>query len=286
MENSQYYTPTGKAPFSSLIITIVLGTIAGIILAAAYVLLQWFIPIVYFNFIITLGFGFGLFYALDFLHKNGKIRNLKFAILSAIIAAIVGYYIHWALFVSLMFNTDGTIGDIWLSSSFDSEGFMYFLLYPSELFEAVAFLNEIGTFSLKSSVVSGAFLWVIWAIEAVVMIAFPIVLLTGGQSTKPFSEVQNSWMDSRTLNGIFPFVQDKDILKRDFEQGNVDAIRTPLTDEEIGDQFMVASVYELLDDPHQYITITNVSLEYDKKGEVKRKEDIVLKYFCMPAGTL
>lgn len=287
MDNSLYYRPTGKVPFSSILVSIILGSIAGIILAASYVLLQWFIPLVYFNFLITLGFAFGLFYALNFLHKNGKIRNLTVALISVVVSAIIGYYVHWALYVSLMFNTSGSIGDIWLSSSFDSEGFLFFLLHPQILFEAIDYLNEVGTFSLKSTTVSGTFLWIIWIIELLVMIVWPAILVFGGQSTKPFSEEQNSWMEPRGLDSIFPYVEDKGKTKEDFENGNYQALQNPFTEEESiqQDHFMVATVHELQGDPSQYLTLTNVKVEYDKNGEAKNKQDIILEYLRLPTGT-
>ena len=65
MENL-YYKPSGKAPALAFIGSLVLGTVSAIVLAIVYIALQWFIPIIYFNVFITLGFGAGLFYILNF----------------------------------------------------------------------------------------------------------------------------------------------------------------------------------------------------------------------------
>ncbi|HAT91901.1 MAG TPA: hypothetical protein DCS36_05800, partial [Sphingobacterium sp.] len=118
MENL-YYKPSGKAPALAFIGSLVLGTISAVVMAIVYIALQWFIPIIYFNVFITLGFGAGIFYVLNFCFKKWKLRNNGIALLITLLVALLAFYAQWALFVSLMYNAEGTMGgDTWVKSSF------------------------------------------------------------------------------------------------------------------------------------------------------------------------
>lgn len=69
-----YYKSSGKAPIGGVLFAIIAGVCASVILAIVYIALQWFIPIVYFNFLITFGLAYGLFYVLDVLLKSEKLE--------------------------------------------------------------------------------------------------------------------------------------------------------------------------------------------------------------------
>jgi len=286
MENL-YYQSSGKAPFTAVITSLLLSSIAGFLLAIVYIALQWFIPIIYFNFLITLGLAYAIFYTVNFFHKSSKIRNVNVSVGTTLIVSCIAFYTQWALFVALMFESDGTMGGgAWVKSSFNFDGFWFFLSHPDLLWEEIKLWNEYGTFSLKSSVVSGTFLWVLWAIEAAVILVWPAILMRGGRASKPFSETDNEWMDERKLDAVFPYIQDKDVLLKHLQSGNFDPIQVPLPKEEISQQYAVVTAYDGMQDDFQYINVQNMTEEINKKGELKIKEKLILEYFKIPKNTV
>ncbi|WP_293928491.1 hypothetical protein [Sphingobacterium sp. UBA6320] len=282
-----YYKSSGKAPIGGVLFAIIAGVCASVILAIVYIALQWFIPIVYFNFLITFGLAYGLFYVLDVLLKIGKVRNRGIALLFTFICTLVAYYAQWCLFVSLMFNAEGTMGgDMWLKSSFNLDGFLYFLFHPMDTFSGIQELNAVGTFSLKKSVVSGWPLWILWGIEAATIIVYPIVLAWSGKTTEPFSERGNEWMQKREIEKQIAYISDKQALEQNLGKKDFTDLQTYLEADELGDEFATVTIYESDADNYQYISVVNHRLETNKKGDIVDKKTDVLRYFKIPERSL
>ena len=285
MENL-YYRPSGKVPFLALIGSLVLGVLGAIVLAILYIALQWFIPIIYFNVFITLGFGAGIFFILDFCFKHWKLRNKGMAVLITLIIALLGFYAQWALFVSLMYNAEGTMGgDTWVKSSFNLEGFKAFFLHPFFIWEAIQDLNEVGTFSLKKNPVSGGMLWAIWGIEMLIIVLTPIILAFRGITIYPFSEKDETWMNKRILPGRFKFVEDQATVTSLLGNHDFAYIHEHLPEEEEHLSFATAEVYESDTDDHQYLTIYNHQF-IEKKGKVEEKKNEIIEFLRINRNSL
>ncbi len=281
-----YYKPSGKTPVKGLIISIVTAFILTVGFSILYIALQWFIPFIYFNFFIAVGLGAGVAVSLFIAIGLGKIRNTQYDFLLAIVCGVLGWYSQWALFVSLMYRAEGNMGgDMWVRSSFSLTGFWSVFTHPEALFQSMITLNRAGTFSLKHNVATGAFLWTIWVIEAVIIIALPIFLSVSGRARQPFSEQNNNWMDERDLEGKLKTVENADALITELGSGNLRALKNFLQAEEVGNDYATVRIYESQGDPVGYITVTNVSHVMDKKGELKKTTKIVIEYFrIMVAG--
>lgn len=285
MENL-YYSPSGKVPALALIGSLLLGMVGSIVLAIIYIALQWFIPIIYFNVFITLGFGAGIYYLLNFFFKQWKLRNRGVAILITLIVAIIGFYAQWALFVSLMFNAEGTMGgDTWVKSSFSLEGFKAFFMHPSFIWEAMQGLNEVGTFTLKKSPVSGGMLWAVWGIEMAIIIITPILMAFRGVTIFPFSEKDQVWMNRRVLPGRMKFIEDKDATARMLANHDFAYVYDHLSEEEEHLSFATAEVFESETDDHQYLVIYNHQF-VEKKGKVEEKKDSVIEFLRINRNSL
>lgn len=285
MENL-YYKPSGKVPVGALIGSLLVGIAGAIVLAVIYIALQWFIPIVYFNVFITIGFGAGLFFVLNFCFKQWKLRNKGVAMVITLLVALIGLYAQWALFISLMYNAEGTMGgDTWVKSSFSLEGFKAFFMHPSFIWEAMQGLNEVGTFTLKKSTVSGAALWAVWAIEMAIIILTPIILTFRGITIYPFSEKDEVWMNKRVLPGRLKYVEDKDAVVNTLANHDFAYVYDHLSEEEEHYSYARAEVYESDTDDYQYLTVYNHQL-VDKKGKLEEKKDEVIEFLRIRRNSL
>lgn len=285
MENL-YYKSSGKVPVGALIGSLLVGIAGAIVLAVIYIALQWFIPIVYFNVFITIGFGAGLFFVLNFCFKQWKLRNKGVAMVITLLVALIGLYAQWALFISLMYNAEGTMGgDTWVKSSFSLEGFKAFFMHPSFIWEAMQGLNEVGTFTLKKSTVSGAALWAVWTIEMAIIILTPIILTFRGITIYPFSEKDEVWMNKRVLPGRLKYVEDKDAVVNTLANHDFAYVYDHLSEEEEHYSYATAEVYESDTDDYQYLTVYNHQL-VDKKGKLEEKKDEVIEFLRIRRNSL
>ncbi|RZM24745.1 MAG: hypothetical protein EOO88_21780 [Pedobacter sp.] len=275
-----YYKPSGKIPVKGVFISLITSFVITIILSIIYIVLQWFIPFVYFNFFIAAGLGFGVGGGVFIAIGAGKIRNTKFEFTLAVLCGLLAWYCQWALFVSLMSEAGGSMGvGMWIRSSFNLKGFWYILTHPDILFQAMLSLNDAGTFTLKHNTVSGTLLWVVWVIEALIIIGGPILFSLSGRSTSPFSEQNDQWMEERDVEGKLKTVTDPDQLTQEFIAGNLKFLKDFLPADDLSKDYATLRVYESPGDPVSYISVTNISHRPDKKGELKKETKTVIEYF-------
>jgi len=251
-----------------------------VILSIIYIALQWFIPFIYLNFFIAAGLGFGVGGGVFIAIGSGKIRNTKYECVLAVLCGLLAWYCQWALFVSLMYEAEGSMGGgMWVRSSFNLTGFSYILTHPEILFQAMLSLNEAGTFTLKHSTVSGTLLWVVWVIEALVIIGAPILFSLSGRSTCPFSEQNNQWMEGRDVEGKLKTVTDPDQMITELNTGNLKSLKDFLPADDLSNDYATLRIYESPGDPVRYMSVTNISHKADKKGELKKETKTVIEFF-------
>jgi len=280
-----YYKPSGKIPVKGIFISLITAFLITVILSIIYIALQWFIPFIYFNFFIAAGLGFGIGGGVFIAIGSGKIRNTKYEYVLAVLCGLLGWYCQWALFVSLMSEADGSMGGgMWVRSSFNLSGFWYILTHPDILFQAMLSLNDAGTFTLKHNTVSGILLWVVWVIEALIVIGAPMLFSLSGRSTSPFSEQNDQWMEERNVEGKLKTVTDPDQMIRELNTGNLKSLKDFLPADDLSNDYTTLRVYESPGDPVNYISVTNVSHKADKKGELKKETKTVIEYFRIIAA--
>jgi uncharacterized phage-like protein YoqJ len=275
-----YYKPSGKLPVKGIFISLVTAFVLTVILSILYIALQWFIPFIYLNFFIAAGLGLGVGGSVFIAIGLGKIRNTKYDRLLAAVSGLLAWYSQWALFVSLMYEAEGSMGGgMWVRSSFNLTGFWHVFAHPDVLFQAMLNLNNAGTFTLKHNTVSGALLWVVWAIEALIIIAVPIVFSLSGRATTPFSEQNDQWMEERNMEGKLKTVADTDQMISELNTGNLKSLKDFLPAGDLQNDYATLLIYESPGDPVKYVSVTNVSHTADKKGELKKETKTVIEYF-------
>lgn len=284
MENL-YYKPSGKAPFFGILSLLLGGILAGIALSIVYIALQWFIPFIYLNLFIAIGFGLGILFALNYLIKLGKIRNPIIAVALSLVVAFVAYYSQWALYMSLLLqSTEG--GSFFVKTSFNLNTYLYEFMHPVELFNNIKLLVDIGTFSIKSTTVTGWFLIIIWLIEAGIIMGIA-PLAVHATAKEPFSESQDNWMDENELPKKLKFIESDEIhsIKTALENSNYSPLLA-LKDNENEKRFSTLKVHSIDGDDNQYLTIINIEITVNDKGEESKKETDVVKYLRLASSDI
>ena len=279
---SLYYQPSNKMPLGGVLLFLLGGVLMAALLAFVYIYAIWYIPFVYINFFICLGFGLVLGGVLMLLAKAGKLRSPTGVGLLAALVGLAAIYLEWSLYLTLLFNseTTGTGPNADTSTSFSAGLFANVLTHPGAMWEAINKLNESGSWSLKGATPTGVFLWVVWLIELAIIIG-GAYWLARSQADEPFSELANEWADEETLPHPIVFAQDAAQTRSALETGQFHALAPHLAQSEI-DPFARLKLHRVASDANcQYLTLENVTTKVDDKGKATQSTDTVVQHLAI-----
>src|SRR4051794_39520539 len=97
-----YYKPSGKFTFSGVALGLAGGFINGLILALVYAYLISYIPFVYLNFFLTIGYGLLLGFIVGSVMRWGKVRNSWVGAMVALVVVVISLYFSWAVWLSVL----------------------------------------------------------------------------------------------------------------------------------------------------------------------------------------
>ena len=276
---SLYYQPSNKMPVGGVLLFLLGGVLAAAGLAFVYIYAIWYIPFVYINFFLCLGFGLVLGVILLLLAKAGKLRSPKGVGGLAVLVGLAAVYLEWSVYLTLLFNseTTGTGRDADTSTSFSGGLFLDVLTHPGAMWNAIVKINATGTWTLKGTTPSGAFLWVVWLIELVIILG-GAYLLASSQADEPFSETANEWAEEETLAHPIAYAHDSAATRVALETGQFQTLTPHLDQDELG-QFARLTLHCAPNDPScQYLTLENVKKERDSKGKITEAKAIVVQH--------
>ena len=174
---AHFYKHSGAVSVSGLLGGVALGLGAAAGLSAVYAYALNWIPFIYVNVLCTAGFGAAIGGAVYFAARIGKVRNNGVVAAVGLLCALVGVYYAWA------FDRMARTGEP-------------FTMDPLLLWDYVLIFNEEGNWSIGRNAkqnVTGIFLWVVWAVEAGVIIALSAWLPYSLMSKSVFCEPCDQW---------------------------------------------------------------------------------------------
>lgn len=265
---SLYYQPSNKMPLGGAVLFLLMGTALAALLAFVYIYAIWYIPFVYINFFICVGFGFLLGAVLMTLVRLGRLRNPALVASLGLVVGAAAVFLEWAVYLTLLLNseTTGTGPDADTSTSFSTSLFSDIFSHPQAMWAAVLKINATGSWSLKGSTPSGAFLWFVWVVELLIIVGSAF-FLARSQAREPFSEATNEWADEEILAHPVDYAHDPAAIRTALETGQYQAL-TPHLTAAAEDQFARLKLHSVPDDMAcQYLTLENVTQKLDKKGK-------------------
>ncbi|MBB3698495.1 hypothetical protein KMW28_15965 [Flammeovirga yaeyamensis] len=279
MDNLNVYQPSGKfSPFSFIFFLLVAVT-ALPILGLVYAYCIWYIPFIYINFIIALAFGFITGLAINiFVIGKGKVRNVNIARLFGLAGALVAMYFHWSVWVDLVINAGEQIGTGKYGITVSNISiFQVFSLAidPSTLFMIIEEIQKVGTWGLKGNTVSGPFLYVIWGVEALLIIV-PAVIVTTAKSRMPYCEMSDTWFKEIQLPE-FNIVADINAIIENISN-NQDEFINDLTFVENTEQHHMVITLFTSEYSDNYLTIEKKIASLDKDNKVKLDTTTIVEY--------
>lgn len=254
-----YYQHSGKAPLSGILLTLVAGTIGGAILGAIYAALIYWIPFVFLLFFLTIGLGAVLGAMSGSLAAAGKIRHNGVTTQLAFVIALVAYYVHWVVWMDLM------VGETFLK--------------PAELWTMINRVAEVGAWSMFDWTPQGTALWVIWGIEAIIIVGMG-TLGAHAATDVPFCEATNQWTEENTLGTRFRAVDPSVSID------SPSALLGMLAPEHgTTGAFSEVTVFTAPNSELRCVTLDVVTLEYDDDGKEQKNSKTIVKQMIFDRGS-
>lgn len=179
------YQHSGKIGYAPILL-LVAGIPLLLILALIYAYINVYNPIGgYITFLIILGYSFACGFGIALLLKYGKTRSRMFCLVSGLIGSFLSLYFAWAFFLYALLHRVGA----------SEVGVLDILLNPFAVWTMITKINETGWFTIKGATPSGIFLWILWGIEAVVILSIVTLLGSVAIDDEMFCEKCGTWCE-------------------------------------------------------------------------------------------
>ncbi|MDP4088167.1 MAG: hypothetical protein Q8930_02710 [Bacillota bacterium] len=206
MERQIYYKHEGGINPAGIISSLLFGTIAAVVGSFIYSYAIAYIPFVYLNFLICIGFSALVGYAVAIGAKKGKIRNANLVFILAVLAGLLAEYAQWVTWL-FAYSKQG----IWTMSL-------------SEMKFWLSIILEEGAWSFKGTVVTGTPLLIIWLIEGAVIIFFGAFIARSEIAETPFCERCYQWVESKVKLPNIQMIAPVSVIKGQMEAGDFSSL--------------------------------------------------------------
>jgi hypothetical protein len=267
---STYYKHSGEAPVLGLVNAFICGAVSAIALCAGYAYAVAYIPFIYLNFLITACVGGAMGWVVYWISRKGHIRNNMLPVLVAFVCALVGLYVAWGASMMAKFG--------WPA---DGNPLIYF--DPRTVLDYMRVGYEKGFWSFKGTEVKGAFVAVIWLIEAGMIVGIPMLMCLGSMSSLAYCEPCGRWTsDASAVRKIEP-TQVLSIVEG-LKQGDlVPLVAAPLAGPTASDFLRVKLQCCDQCPGSNYLTLERVRITIDSKKNKSEKSETLIDKLAISA---
>ncbi|MFA5658516.1 MAG: hypothetical protein WC900_04465 [Oscillospiraceae bacterium] len=212
-----FYKPSNKFTVKGVLLVLLAVAVVGSILAPVYLKLIDWIPFIYLNILMTAIYGAVIGLVVSKIVEKTKIRNVIMVLLAVLVGSVIVTAVKWSLYC--YWDNDSYWGIKDFRENFTESDYVEFddiiyeelgfhfadspidyLTSPKELINYIKYVNEEGRWNIKASVtaegtdnyVKGGMLWLVWLIEAGIIIIIP-VLMGIKKARYPFIEIDDDW---------------------------------------------------------------------------------------------
>lgn len=266
--NSQIYPlyrHSGKIGAQSIPLIIFGPLIAAFPLGYVYAYLIHWIPFIYLNFFITVGYGFLFGLIAGFLLRMGRVRNNWLAALGGLYAGGVGLYFNWNGHIHATFEKAPAFA------------------WPHQVLGAMAYLYEHGSWTLRGGYnVTGVMLAIVWLVEALMIVGLSIVVAYAMIGDTPFCERSGAWLDEKKqISTLAPFTNPAHIAA--FQAGDIEPLSQAQPKVPGTSAFgRVTIKYSAKCDDFCTVTIANVTETADKNGKMQESVKEIARNVVLP----
>ena len=139
----------------------------------------------------------------------------------------------------------------------------------------ISALAEVGVWSIKSWTPTGIVLYVLWTIEALIIVGMAALMPYGDVASEPYCETCGRWPEREIPERKMGYATDPGLLKTSLEGGDMDALAQLGP---VGDNAYTEIELKACQSCKQiaWLKVENVTVTLDKKGkEQTEKSEIV-----------
>lgn len=240
------------------------GVGAALAVGAVYAYATNWIPIIYLNFLLTIGFGIAVGAAVAWGARAGKIRNMPVTFMVVGVVGVLAVYFAWVFDPMARVNfVDRPIWDVQMLWEYMKVGY------------AQGFWG-IGA---NGAPVTGWFLASVWVLEAAVIIGAVALTVRAVLGNRPFCEETNQWTTPEKGVARLSLIGDEsaDAKLGRLLEGDVDALGEFYRGTDADAAMLRLDLATCPDCPTcNFLTVKMVRAVVNKKGEVTKQEEPLL----------
>lgn len=181
----KFYKLSGKFSIKGPLFGAALGLVSVFPLSLVYAYLVRYIPFIYLNCVISLGFVALVAYIYFAGEGLGKNRNKYTALIGSLVMGVITLYVSWVAFLFVL----------------KTHNLNYFelLTNPKQVINIIDNLVTTGWFSIKGGRVNGTIYAIFLGIEALLYITAFIVMWFGSFADNVYCEDCQKWVDRKKL---------------------------------------------------------------------------------------
>ena len=183
MFDDMYYRHSGRFSVTGVVAGLAAGTLAAVALSFVYSYATLYVPWVYASVLICLAYAAGIGFSSVASMVQFKVRSTLMMTVVTLFTTTVGFYVCWVVWLFALLRRGNE--DVNLVSM---------LSQPTEIWDLVLDVNRLGAWTIgkNGNPVTGIFLWVVWAGEALMIFGVPIAIVCNAIA-KPFCEECETW---------------------------------------------------------------------------------------------
>lgn len=270
MQNdNRFYQESNNFHPARMAISILVCLFIALVLGYAYSILIWIIPLIYLNFLATIGFGIVLGMVVKILIRLGHIRHFNIKILLAVMAGLFANYFQWTTFI--LYAGLGHIPSVgeYLAN-------LGWIFSPSGFFAMLGEINRVGLWSMFGMQINGFVLTIIWLVEFLIILGLPV--MAAMQATVfPYSEKLGKWYPKFTLSDDYEPVSAVQKILEGLQSKPLETIQQLQPGS--GWRYSKIHIYYLPEEEKQYLAIEKVYIE--NRGAGKANHEIMVNNFSI-----
>lgn len=207
-----YYQHSGRFTLGGVVLGLAVGTAGAFVSAYAYSFGLIHIPEAHLAAFATMAFGALVGVAAGYGLIWGHVRNKAAACAVGAVSATLGLYVSWAMWIEAVLDREGGKEIAWMNLA----------QHPNGLWSMVKLVNRYGTWTFDNSKTptTGWQLWIVWVIEAALVIAIGTAVTIFVQRLHPYCETCGQWCRRAARLFLAP-VADVPQLKAQVEAKNL-----------------------------------------------------------------
>ena len=255
-----FYEPSNGINLKRAIPYYILGIITILLLSYLYNTIIVLMPIIYLNFLLTIGFGIAIGYVVRMFLRLAHIRGNRIARIFLISFILFALFFSWSAFLSwALLNRPPSL--------FEYLNHIPFYLNPFNSAPLIRAINLEGPWSIGEMTIKGFPLTVIWIFE-VLLITLGMMFVTKKRVLTPYSELMEKWYPKFVLQQDFEAIHSAVNLKRALQEDVLKTIRN--LENGNGFQNTKIHVHYIKGEAKQYISFIRFTVEDRGRGKTNK----------------